>query len=41
MPKSLPEKYPKHVTEGSSMDYSTVPFPKPTKKKKTSRWGKK
>ena len=39
----LPEKYPKKVTEGKSMDYSKdsgIMFPKPTKAKKKKKWGK-
>jgi hypothetical protein len=37
----LPEKYPKQVKEGSKMDYSNLAFPKPIKKAKKSKWGKK
>jgi hypothetical protein len=42
IPSKLPEKYPKHVTEGSPMDYtdSNLAFPKPTKKKAKKKWGK-
>ena len=40
MPK-LPEKFPRHVTEGTAMDYtdSNLAFPK-TKKAKKRKWGK-
>jgi hypothetical protein len=38
---TLPEKYPKHIVEGPSMDYSNSAFPKPIPKKKKSKWGKK
>ena len=38
---TLPEKYPKHIVEGPSMDYSNCAFQKPTPKKKKSKWGKK
>lgn len=39
----LPEKYPKHVTEGKDMDYqdANLMFPKPSGKKKKKGWGKK
>lgn len=39
LPK-LPEKYPRHVTEGQSMDYtdSNLAFPKAGKKKKKGKW---
>lgn len=39
LPK-LPEKYPKHVTEGKPMDYqdANLMFPKPSSKKKKGRW---
>jgi hypothetical protein len=38
----LPEKYPKRVTEGKSMDYqdANLMFPKPSGKKKGKKWGK-
>lgn len=37
-PKSLPEKFPKHIAEGPSMDYSNSAFPKPPKAPK-KKWG--
>jgi hypothetical protein len=43
VPSSLPSKFPKNVEEGKSMDYSdsNLAFPKPKKKEKKSKWGKK
>ena len=41
--EKLPEKYPKQVSKGKSMDYSKdsgIAFPKPKKKTK-KKWGKK
>ena len=36
----LPERFPREVKEGPSMDYTGVAFPKPVSKKKKKR-GKK
>ena len=43
VPDKLPEKYPRHVTEGTAMDYtdSNLAFPKTKKKTKKKGWGKK
>lgn len=41
--RNLPALFPKKAKEGKQMDYtsSDLAFPKPTKKKKKGRWGKK
>ena len=41
--RSLPEKFPKKPKEGKAMDYNSsgLAFPKPVKKAKKGRWGKK